>query len=247
MSIGGRASNRGVSFESDDYSAKFVIQSDNTYKIIVEKRIKKSRIRKIVRKIPLVKGLFSLITSGRIVVAIIILSIISDFSNHSAYIENSGAHLPVLIVVGAGAAACLIYIIKTILLRAKETWKYHGAEHKTIYAYEHGMELSLENVRSCPRVARRCGTNFGMFFILFCIVFNFFIKYDSITLILGYVIAYELFDLDNGEKLPVIKWFFKLGSLCQQRLFTSEPTDDQILAAIETLKKLSSTIEKTYE
>jgi len=244
MSIGGRASNRGVSFESDDRVAKFVMQKDNTYKIIVGKRADTGKIRKFVKKIPLVKGLFSLLTGGRVVVAIIILIIINDFMNYSACAGNSEAHLPLLIITGAGAAVCLLYIFMTIILKAKETRMYHGAEHKTIYAYENGMELTLSNVRACPRVARRCGTNFGVFFVLFCFAFNFLFKYDSLTLISAYVLAYELFDLKNGERLPIVKWFFRFGGFCQQNLFTAEPTDGQILATIDTLKKLVPAGEK---
>jgi len=240
MGIGGRASNSGVSFVSDDYSAKFVMHKDNTYTVSVEKLKDLSKIRKTVKKIPLVKGLFSMIMSGRIIVAIMILAIVSDLAGHSESVGELEVHLLLYIITAIGLSFCMIYIFMTVIVRAKQTRKFHGAEHKTIYAYENKIELTLENVRACPRVARRCGTNFGVFFILFCILFSIFLDYVSVSLILSYILSYELFDLKNGEKVPVIKWFIKLGGFFQQKLFTAEPTDDQILAAIETIKKLTS-------
>ena len=63
-------------------------------------------------------------------------------------------------------------------------------------------------------------------------------NYQSIKLIGAFVLAYEVFDLKNGDKIPVLKLFFKLGHWCQQRLFTKEPTDIQLIASIETINKL---------
>jgi len=241
MNVGGRAFNGGVHFMSDDFSAKFVMQSDGTYSIFVEKRIKTSGIKKYVREIPLVKGLFSLLTNNRLILIIVVLSILNDVVKYNDYIGNSSVHLPVLIISLAGSLAVFIYIIKTMIFKIKETWRFHGAEHKTIYAHGHGMELTLENVRGCPRVAKRCGTNLVVFILLFYITMSFFIEFESVTLVASYVLAYELFDLENGEKLPVIKVLFKLGNWCQQHIFTMEPTDAQILASIETMKKLIET------
>jgi len=63
-------------------------------------------------------------------------------------------------------------------------------------------------------------------------------NYQSIKLIGAFVLAYEVFDLKNGDKIPVLRLFFKLGHWCQQRLFTREPTDGQLTASIETIKTL---------
>lgn len=238
MSIGGRAFNGGVNFVSDDFSAKLIMQSDGTYKVSVEKRIKTSGIKKIVREIPLIKGLFSMFTSGRIILIIVLVSIISDAVKIETQLGGGAFHWPLLIVSILGSTFIIIYIIKTTLYKIKETWRFHGAEHKTIYAYEHNMELTLENVKSCPRIARRCGTNMVVFMLFFYITMSFFIEFDSVKLIASYVLGYELFDLENGDKLPVLKLFFKLGNWCQQHIFTMEPTDAQMLASIETMKKL---------
>ena len=109
------------------------------------------------------------------------------------------------------------------------------------------MELTLVNVRRCPRVAKRCGTNFVIFMFPFLLVGNFFIAYSSVVLILALTIAYELFNLEDGDKLFVLKWFFKLGGWCQQHLSTEEPTDLQIMASIATVKKLLSLQDKIHK
>ena len=239
MGIGGSAANNGVHFMSDNYTAKFVMQKDNTYKIVTEKRLKITGIRKYVRKVPIVKGIFSMFTGSRWIAALILLSIFEDFVNYNEMMAgNDFARLAGAVIIIAVSLACLLYIFIRILRRSKDTWKYHGAEHKTIYAHEHGIELTLENVRDCPRIAERCGTNFAVFLALFYFASYFFIEYYSVRVVLSYVLAYELFDINNGDKLPVIKLFYKLGYWCQQKIFTREPSDIQILASIDTMKKL---------
>ena len=59
------------------------------------------------------------------------------------------------------------YILLTSLLKdVKRTYMYHGAEHKTISCYEKGLDLTVENVKTCTRVHDRCGTTF-MFIVMF--------------------------------------------------------------------------------
>ena len=238
MSIGGSSFNNGVNFMSDNYTARFVMQKDNSYKIVTEKRLKITGFRKYVRKVPLVKGLFSLFSGGRLIVLILALCIFEDTLRHSKPLEIPDVQLYGTIAATIMSLAVFAYIIKKILYKVKDTWAYHGAEHKTIYAHEEGLELTLENVKGCPRIARRCGTNFIVFFILFFTAFAFLIDYSSLILVFSYILAYELFDIKNGDKLPVIKLFFKLGYWCQQRIFTREPSDIQLLASIDAMNKL---------
>ncbi len=61
----------------------------------------------------------------------------------------------------------LLYILFTLCFKSlRETYKYHGAEHKTINCYEYGMPLTVENVKKCSRLHDRCGTTF-IFLVLF--------------------------------------------------------------------------------
>jgi len=136
----------------------------------------------------------------------------------------------------SGSCPLLIHHAETV--KVGDTWSFHGAEHKAIYAHENGIELTLEKVRGCPRIARRCGTNLVVFVVFFFVILWFITNYISIMYIGAFVLGYELFDLENGDKYPIIKLFFMFGQWCQQKVFTREPTDNQIIASIETLKKL---------
>ena len=238
MGIGGSAFNGGVNFISDDYIARFVMGKDGSYEVFTEKRLKITGIRKHVRKIPLIKGLFSMFSGNRWMAVIIAVSILNDLVSYNDKIGSSAVSLPLLVVVCIVTILLLAYAIRHMFYRIKDTWRYHGAEHKTIYAYDHNMELTLENVRKCPRVAKRCGTNLVVFIAFFYAALSFFMEYDSAKLVLAYVLAYELFDLEKGDGLPVVKLFFKLGYWCQQHIFTLEPKDDQITASIEAMNKL---------
>lgn len=64
-----------------------------------------------------------------------------------------------LIEGGFRLAIFILYILFTLLLKTiRETYAYHGAEHKTINCYEHGLELTVDNVKQSSRLHDRCGT-----------------------------------------------------------------------------------------
>ncbi|MBR1752462.1 MAG: DUF1385 domain-containing protein [Ruminococcus sp.] len=126
------------------------------------------------------------------------------------------------------------------------TYRYHGAEHKTIACYESGDELSVENVRRQIRFHPRCGTSF-IFLVLFISIFvftvvgvpwdNIFIrmlfKLALLPVIVG--IAYELIRL-AGRHDNIITRIISAPGLWVQRITTSEPDDGQIECAIAALK-----------
>ena len=67
----------------------------------------------------------------------------------------------------------LLYILFTLLFASlRETYRYHGAEHKTINCYEYGDELTVENVKKASRLHDRCGTTF-IFLVLVISIFVF--------------------------------------------------------------------------
>jgi len=239
MKIGGQASNNGVVFYGENFKASFIMDKNNDYNISHSKIIQAKGFKSFLEKIPLIRGLAVLFGSP-LPSTINITNIIIDIFGRSELSKNVDIHFNIIILIIAFAIAlfCIAYILKKSLYKIKQVWKFHGAEHKTIYAVEHNIPLELENVRECPRVARRCGTNQVMFIILFMFVFGFFIKYISLRFILSFILAYELFDLKNGEKIPIINLLLKIGNWFQEKLFTSEPTDKQLLAAIDTVKKL---------
>ena len=77
--------------------------------------------------------------------------------------------LKIVIVVGYMAAVSLMKEIR-------RTFQYHGAEHKTIFCYEAGLELTVENVRKQRRFHPRCGTSFLILMVLVNVFVSFFIN-----------------------------------------------------------------------
>ena len=242
MGIGGNSFGNGIEFVSDNYTAKLIFDDDKSYSITTEERIELGRIREIARKIPLIRGVLSIFDMGPIIFLVMLLIIVNDLSSSSPLAFSSTVSLIVIIVT----VVVFAYVVKKVLLRARDTWKYHGAEHKTLYAYDKGLELTLKNVKDCPRIARRCGTNLIVFWLLIFAVGNYFIDYFSLVFLGSYILAYEVLEVDNGDRIPVISAFYRLGYLLQQHLFTSEPTDIQLSAAIETLGRLVE-LEKSVE
>lgn len=122
----------------------------------------------------------------------------------------------------------------------QRVFMYHGAEHKCINCIEHGMDLTVENVRKSSKQHKRCGTSF-LFFVLFVsIIVCFFITTESpvlrvllrialLPVIAG--ISYEIIRLAGNTEHPVVELLSKPG-LALQNLTTKEPDDDMIEVAI---------------
>lgn len=126
-------------------------------------------------------------------------------------------------------------------------WQYHGAEHKTINAYEAGAELTPEEVAKFPLEHPRCGTGFLLVVIAISIVvFSFvgrpslIVRLASRVILLPVVagIAYEYIRfLSRNLSNPIARTLVK-PQLALQRLTTSEPTRDIIEVAIFALNKV---------
>ena len=125
---------------------------------------------------------------------------------------------------------------------------YHGAEHKTIFCYEQGLPLTIENVKKQQRFHPRCGTSFLILMLLVSIVISMFIRIDNaflrtgiklllIPVIVG--IGYEMIKL-AGRKDNLFTRIMSAPGLWLQRISTVEPTEDEmiecaILAFMEVL------------
>ena len=135
----------------------------------------------------------------------------------------------------------------------QRVFQYHGAEHKTIFAYEAGLPLTVENVRKFPRLHPRCGTNFLM--IVMCIsifIFAFLGWPNLLERILSRVI---LMPVVAGVSYEIIRfagrhndnpWVHKLilPGLLLQKLTTREPADEMIEVAIASVKAVVPVDEK---
>ncbi len=127
----------------------------------------------------------------------------------------------------------------------KRVFEYHGAEHKSIFCYENGEELTVENVKKYSRFHPRCGTSFLLFVILISIVVfsllgvhkNPFVNIGVRLLFLPLVagISYEIIKFAGRSTNKYITWLNEPGKWLQ-RLTTREPDDSQIEVAIASLK-----------
>ena len=241
-SISGSASNNGVNFVSDNYSVKFTMDTLGNYEITHKELPYIGSFGYWLSTIPVLKGLFALFGINPAIsisaISLVAVDISNALAKNSSTTTSSNILLIVLTLVALFLFAILGYTIKTHIFNIKNTWMFHGAEHKIIYTYKNGLNLTLENVRASPRISGRCGTNLAVFFVLFFAILCFITDFQSIRFIGAFIIAYELFDLENGEKYPIIKVFFRFGHWCQEKLFTKEPSDIQIIASIDAINRL---------
>jgi uncharacterized protein YqhQ len=141
----------------------------------------------------------------------------------------------------------LIMIVSFSLLKdIRRVFQYHGAEHKTVFTWEAGLPLTVDNARPQPRQHPRCGTSFLMVVMIVAIVLFSIIKFDS--LLLNFLIRLALMPLVAGLSYEIIRvsakkessWFFKLMTrpgVWLQNITTQEPDDKQLEVAIEALKE----------
>lgn len=164
----------------------------------------------------------------------------------------------ILFNISAGAFRIIFFLLYLVIISLmkdiKRLFMYHGSEHKTIYAFEAGEELTVDNVKKYSRFHPRCGTSF-----LFISMINVIIIYAIVDALIMYFfntsltiqtrilyhlpliplvmgIGYEVlkFSSRNLDKW-YISWMAKPG-LWLQRITTREPDDSMIECAITALK-----------
>ena len=132
----------------------------------------------------------------------------------------------------------------------KRVFMYHGAEHKTIFAYEKGLELNVENVRTQSRFHPRCGTSFMILMILISVIVSTVVqmifpnvysirwlwvvaKVLMIPLICG--LGFEVLKI-CGRYDNIVTRIISAPGMWLQRITTKEPENDMIEIAIAALK-----------
>ena len=135
----------------------------------------------------------------------------------------------------------------------QRTFMYHGAEHKCINCIEHGLPLTVDNVRISSRQHKRCGTSFLFFVLAISIILLMLIQVESplmrvivrialIPVIAG--ISYEVLKLAGRSENPIINLLSRPG-LAIQKLTTKEPDDSMIEVAIQAVEAVFDW--RTYE
>ncbi len=178
-------------------------------------------------------------------------SALFDFVN-----KLSGAALTPFKTLFEGILKILVFLCYLILVSKMEDIKrvfmYHGAEHKTIFCYESGEELTIENVRHHKRFHPRCGTSFMLIMLVVGIVLSFIlvtlfpvlnepsmrlywvlIKLVTIPVICG--LSYELIKICGRHDNALTRAISAPG-MWLQRITTAEPDDNMIEVAITAIK-----------
>jgi len=137
--------------------------------------------------------------------------------------------------------------VTLLMTDMKRVYMYHGAEHKTVFAWEDGQELTVENVKKYSTRHPRCGTSFILFVMIVSIlVFSLLGRPDFLhrviykILLLPVVagISYEAIRFtgkySHSKLIQLLSW----PGLMLQKITTREPSDDQIEVAIAAMKKV---------
>ena len=170
-------------------------------------------------------------------------------------------HSRTLIIFIEGIIRLAIFIIYMVLISLikdiKRVYMYHGAEHKCINCIEHGLPLTLENVKKSSKEHKRCGTSFMLIVMCVSILIMMLVQFDSrwlrfasrlilIPVIAG--ISYELLRLAGTKE----NWFTNMMSkpgLLLQGLTTKEPDDDMIevgIASVEAVFDWEKYLEENF-
>jgi uncharacterized protein YqhQ len=129
----------------------------------------------------------------------------------------------------------------------KRVFRYHGAEHKTINAYEAGVELTPPNVRPFTLLHPRCGTTFLLIVVIISfVVFAFLGRPPLLERIVSRIvllpviagIAFEVIRLGASNYHRAFVRAILAPGLAVQRLTTSEPDDSMLEVAIAALKRV---------
>lgn len=166
-----------------------------------------------------------------------------------------------LIIFLEGVIRLLIFIIYIVLISfmkdIKRVYMYHGAEHKCINCIEHGMPLTVDNVRISSKEHKRCGTSFMLLVMCISILILMLVRFDSrilrlaarivlIPVIAG--ISFELLRL-AGTKENVFTNIISKPGLLLQRLTTKEPDDSMIevgIASVEAVFDWKSYLKENF-
>ena len=155
--------------------------------------------------------------------------------------------VPVLNLLEGAVRVAILLLYMWLVSKTKDVkrlFRYHGAEHKTIFCYEHGKELTVENVRPESRFHPRCGTSFLLVVVVVSILVNSVVTaknrllrmlFHLLLLPVVVAISYEINRWCGGHdnRLSAVlsapgKWL--------QRITTSEPDDSMIEVAIRALQ-----------
>ena len=221
------------------FSASFYEEEEETTKTdVMLDKLFKGNAEKVVMGLTVV---FS------IVMAVGIFMILPYFLTN--FLRDYVVHNSLLAII-EGVVRVGIFVLYVFLISRmndiQRVFMYHGAEHKCIFCYEHGEELTVENVRKYTRFHPRCGTSFIVIVLLLSILVFSFIGWGSVLtrvliklccLPITMSLAYECIKF-AGKHDNAFTRILSAPGLWTQRLTTREPSDEMIEVAIAAMKEV---------
>ena len=226
-----------------DYVVEASVEADAPIEKKTEKKSENGILMAIIGAISMVFGI-----ALALALFFYLPSLIFKYVNHLA-----GGQMTSYQAAFEGVLKIIIFVIYLILVSQmkdiKRVFMYHGAEHKTIFCYEHGNELTVENVRKEKRFHPRCGTSFLILMLIVSIIFYMIIarifpdlasnialwtliRIACLPLLVG--IGFELIKFCGRHDNFVTKIISAPG-VWLQRITTKEPDDSMIEVAIEAM------------
>ena len=199
----------------------------------------------IAKKEKLEKWMMNATVAISVVIAVAVFMVLPYFLSSLLKPLMPSYHLRTLV---EGFVRIGIFILYIALISRMDdiqrTFMYHGAEHKCINCIEHGLPLTVDNVRISSRQHKRCGTSFLFFVLAISIILLMLIQVESplmrvivrialIPVIAG--ISYEVLKLAGRSENPIINLLSRPG-LAIQKLTTKEPDDSMIEVAIQAVE-----------
>ncbi len=180
-------------------------------------------------------GLFFLLPTG-------VAALIQKFSNFSSFMTNLAEGVIRLIMI-------ILYIwLVGKSQDIKRVFTYHGAEHKTINAFESGAELTPQEISKFSLYHPRCGTGFILILAVFSIILftlvgpipNIFLRFASriVLLPLLVMVAYEYMRFSANRLDHFLLKYLSYPGMLLQRLTTNEPSDDVLEIAIAAFNRM---------
>lgn len=219
------------------YSASFYEEEEEKEEVLTEEAVKKKEKKE--------KLLMGATVAFSVVAAVAIFMVLPYFL--TSFLKGLIPSYQVRTVI-EGLVRIGIFVLYVLLISRMEdiqrTFMYHGAEHKCINCIEHGLPLTVENVRKSSRQHKRCGTSFLFLVLAISIVLLLLIHVDSavmrvvVRILLLPVIAgisYEVLKL-AGRSDNILINFISSPGLAIQKLTTKEPDDDMIEVAIQAVE-----------
>ena len=219
------------------YSASFYEEEEEKEEVLTEEAVKKKEKKE--------KLLMGATVAFSVVAAVAIFMVLPYFL--TSFLKGLIPSYQVRTVI-EGLVRIGIFVLYVLLISRMEdiqrTFMYHGAEHKCINCIEHGLPLTVENVRKSSRQHKRCGTSFLFLVLAISIVLLLLIHVDSavmrvvVRILLLPVIAgisYEVLKLAGRSDNILISLISSPG-LAIQKLTTKEPDDDMIEMAVQAVE-----------